>query len=127
MDKKMCAQALIVRFPAKQALLDQHMADYGELLPHVFFAQAINEPLIRLLRENGRRSTIRLYCDFIEEMRLSGDDEVKNVVDVTILERLADDPAVWKRFGAYLSEPFRYSINHEVLVQNPLMRQAEPL
>ena len=123
----MCAQALIVRFPAKQTLLDQHMADYGELLPHVFFSQAVNEPLIRLLRENGRRSSIRSYCDFIEEMHLSGDDEMKNVVDVTILERLADDSAVWKQFGAYLSEPFRYYINHEVLEPNPLLRQVEPL
>ena len=76
-------------FPKRLSCLE-HYADYGELLAHVFFAEAINEPLFLLLQSNIQSELIFKYCNFIEKMYFCGDADVQNVVDVTIVERLSD-------------------------------------
>ena len=50
-----------------------------------------------------------------------GDEAVKNVVDVTLLERLSDDEAVWLSFGKYISDDFKEYINEELLKDNIAM------
>lgn len=47
-----------------------------------------------------------------------GEEAVKNVVDVTLLERLSDDEAVWCSFGQYISDDFKKYINEELLIGN---------
>ena len=56
-----------------------------------------------------------------------GDEVVVNVVDVTILERLSDDAALWQRFGTYISEEFKTYVNTDVLVYNLMMGGVKPL
>ena len=50
-----------------------------------------------------------------------GDDSVRNVVDVTLLERLSDSKQGWQRFGKYISEDFKNYINEELLSNNIAM------
>lgn len=121
MDKKECVKALLVLFPEKQALYIEHRNNFGELLLHVFSTDAIHEPLISLLQSNRDRCLIKKYCDFVESMWREGDDSVVNVVDVTILERISDDPIVWQRFGTYISEDFKKYINEDLLINNSMM------
>ena len=47
-----------------------------------------------------------------------GNEEVNNVVDVTILERLSDDIEIWNRFGEYISDEFKRYINDEAIANN---------
>lgn len=61
-----------------------------------------------------RQGMIQLYCKAIEVMWKYGDDIVKNVVDVTILERLSDEEIIWERFGLFSSREFKNYINEEV-------------
>lgn len=61
----------------------------------------------------------------IEELWRYGDDEVQNIIDVTILEDLnTGDLDVWKGLGDYLGEDFRHYINYELIHTNIVMRNV---
>ena len=91
------------------------------MLGHVFFSDEINIPLMDLLRSNTDIDTITKYCRFIEEMWSKGDDNVVNVVDVTILERISDEELTWTNFGKHISDDFKEYINQSVLIENLMM------
>ncbi|WBW98381.1 hypothetical protein OW730_06325 [Oceanirhabdus sp. W0125-5] len=74
------------------------------MLGHVFFSEGINEPLFELLKINTDKNLIKKYISFIEEMYSDGDDDVKNIVIVTILERLGDDGKVLSNAYSYFSK-----------------------
>lgn len=103
MTKEFFAQDLVRRFPEHQAAYEDHLRAYGEVLGHVFFCE-INPVLSGLLRENQDQARIRRYMDFLEEMYREGDGDVRNIVEVTILEYLGDDETVLRRAFHYFSE-----------------------
>ena len=109
------AARLTDQFPEKKQALQEHYQAYNRLLGHVFFGDEINIPLVVLLEENRDRSAIEKYCDFIEGMWFQGDTDARNIVEVTIIERLTDDPLVWRRFGQYITKEFRWKINDSIL------------
>ncbi len=128
MTKEEAATELTELFPEKATALAQHYADYGnQLLGHLFFADEINLPLIHLLRSNTDKPTIQKYCSFIERMYAMGDEDVKNVVDVTIVEQLSDEELIWFRFGTYLSNDFIREINTVILPQNSMISSVPHL
>lgn len=111
------ARKLITTFPNMQTLYDRHMADYGELLGHIFFADAVNEPLMELLRVNENPAAIGKYISLLENMYINGDDAVQNVVVVSVLERLGDDETVLRNAYGYFSEPLKpgFTRNRNIL------------
>lgn len=115
MDANECAKAFAERFPEKKRLLDAHRKDYGGLLAHIFFTEALSEELVRLLKRNEREDLIRKYCCFVEEMCFQGDPVVRGVVDMSVLDDLSGDREVWQNFGTHISDKFRDYINDEVL------------
>ena len=120
--KEETAARLTEIFPEKAAALAQHYVDYnGLLLGHIFFADEINAPLLSLLQTNRNRKAIQQYCFFIEKMYYDGDEDVKNVVEVTILEQLSDEEKIWFRFGAYLSNEFIREINTVIIPRNTML------
>ena len=124
MNKNDCIKMIIETFPEYYELYQQHIRDYGEVLLHVFIAEAINEPLFLILEQ---QSNAKLYCEIIEAMWKNGNAEVQNAVDVTILERLSDAEAVWQEFGKNISVDFKNYINSEVLVHNAMMAAVKKL
>ena len=143
-------QELIKKFPIYEKRLKNHMKEYnGEILGHVFFGDEFNNGLIdmikfelgqiaevilsytftdeviNMLREDNQ--VIKKHCEFIELMWLKGDKHVKNIVDVTILERLSDDVEIWKRFGRYISPKFKRYINEDLLKKNNMMYHVNKL
>ena len=122
MTKEETAVKLTELFPQKAIALTQHYAGYnGQLLAHIFFADEINIPLLALLRSNHDKSLIRKYCSFVEKMYYNGNEDVKNVVDVTILEQLSDDETIWRNFGTYISNDFICEINTVLIPQNTML------
>lgn len=119
--------AFLAAFPQHAEDLKTHIADYGKLLSHIFYAETISEPLIQLLAETDDRPAVQKYCAFIEFMWSAGDESVKNVVDVTILERLSDDHVIWQRFGKEISPAFKRYINEDLLKSNGMMNSVEKL
>ena len=122
MTKEATAIELTKIFPDKAAALTQHYADYdNQLREHIFFADEINTPLILLLQSNTDKKTIQQYCSFIEEMYYNGDEDIKNVVEVTILEQLSDEKKTWLCFGTYLSNEFIREINTVLIPRNTML------
>lgn len=119
--KEQFANKLVELFPEKKKALMQHYEDYGELLGHIFFSDEINVPLFDLLQKNASGFEISTYCQFVEEMWRNGTDDVVNIVDVTIAERLSDDETVWNRFGENISNEFKVYINDDLLNNNIAM------
>ncbi len=126
-DSYFFADTLKIPFPEKSGNLLKHYEYYGGLLAHIFFADEISVPLFELLKQNTNIAEIKKYCSFVEDMWLNGTDDVVNVVDVTILERLSDDSTVWKNFGRYISNDFIRYINTDLLLHNSMMYGAERL
>ena len=126
-SKEEFAQKLAELFPEKEQALKEHYKDYGEMLGHIFFSDEISVPLFELLLKEESGKEIKAYCDFIEEMWKNGDEQVVNVVDVTILEKLSDDMVVWKHFGKNISDEFIRYINNELLVQDLMMQVVDRL
>lgn len=55
----------------------------------ISFFDVLNEPLIKMLSSQSNEIRISNYCSFIENMWLNGDEDVVNIVEVTILEYLS--------------------------------------
>ena len=106
---------------------EEHMQDFGEVLLHIYVSDEISNPLYELLLKNEDELLIEIYSKAIELMWKYGTEEVVNVVDVTILERLSDDINVWNRLGKYISEEFKEYINHDLLKTNIAMCGVRPM
>ncbi len=108
--------------------LQEHIKDYNEILLHILAIDMFSEPLIDLLKVYTEKTRlIDVYITVIEVLWKKGDDAVRNVVDVTILERLSDEDNVWKKFGGLISDEFKRYINEEVLDFNLMMCGVKPL
>lgn len=119
--KEQFANKLVELFPEKKQALIQHYEDFGELRGHIFFGNEINVPLFDLLQKNEAGNKVSSYCRFIEEMWKNGTDDVVNIVNVTIVERLSDDETVWIRFGKNISNEFKLYINDNLIKSNIAM------
>ena len=92
-SKEAFALALAERFPEFRMAYQEHLEDYGEILGHVFF-DVLHRALVPLLKINEDGEKIRGYIGFLEDMYANGDEDVRNIVEVTILEVLGDDETV---------------------------------
>ena len=102
-SKEAFALALAERFPEFRMAYEEHLEDYGEVLGHVFF-DVLHRALVPLLRLNEDREKIGQYIEFLENMYANGDEDVRNIVEVTILEVLGDDETVLRNAFLYFSE-----------------------
>ena len=127
MNDQEMIEAFLQAFPCCRNSYNEHMEKYGELLQHVFYPEVISNPLIELLERETDDPVINAYTGFIERMWQEGDESVRNVVDVTILERLSDDKKVWNRFGKYISDEFKNYINTEWIRNNIAISGIAPL
>ena len=104
-SKEYFARKLAEQFPEFREAYEEHLADYGELLGHVFFGgETLLGVLERLLGSNEEKERIKRYIDFVEDMYANGDDDVQNIVGVTILECLGDEETVLRNAFTYFSE-----------------------
>ena len=103
MDMGDFAREFIKIFPENEIEYHSHLMSYGEILGHVFFSNLINQPLSQLLLANENKTEIQKYIDFIEIMYSSGNNDVQNVVVVTILAYLGDEDLVLRNAFTYFS------------------------
>lgn len=118
MNKEECALYVSALYDNGKELLDRHIEDYdGDILLHVFVPDLVCTSLIECIRASDEEGLSR-YCDCIEKMWREGDSEVLNVVEVSVLERLADDDIIWQTFGRHISDGFRSFINTDFIPRN---------
>ena len=105
MTVKYYVRKLIRLFPEFQRSYQMHRKYYHrKFLPHVFFGDALNPILSELLKTNQDTEQIEKYIAFLEDMYQNGDTDVRNIVEVTILEYLGDDETVLRHAFGYFSE-----------------------
>jgi hypothetical protein len=117
MDKMYYAKKYVEIFPEYTHELEKYLSSYGELLGHVFFGDLINPHLVELLKHEVDIDRIEKIFGFINDMYLNGEDDIKNVVVVTILEYLGDDPLILKQAFRYLNEELKqesYDIEKQI-------------
>ncbi len=102
-SKEAFALALAERFPEFRMAYEEHLEGYGEVLGHVFF-DVLHRALVPLLWLNEDREKIGKYIEFLEDMYANGDGEVRNIVEVTILEVLGDEETVLRNAFSCFSE-----------------------
>ena len=70
---------------------------------------------------------IKKYCTFIEYMWKNGNNEVVNIVDVTIIEKLSIDGVIWSNFRNFISNEFKEYINTDLISNNIMMKDVKKL
>lgn len=108
MNKQEMAEYIVNVFQNYEAYYKEHLTDFGNVLPHVFASETINDPMKTEFEFNAQSEIFNKYCRLIQCLWESGDEEVRNVVDVTILERISDNSLMWKAFGENISLEFKY-------------------
>lgn len=97
---------IIERFPELSEQIKEEMEGLDEFLPHVIFGNVFNRLTADLLKRDDYLSndTIhRIFCMY-EELSSNGDDETKNLVQVTLLEYLWDEKTTYSRALELLGE-----------------------
>ncbi|WP_145321657.1 DUF7674 family protein [Paenibacillus xylanexedens] len=89
--------------------LNELWKEEGEIPPHVAFGNILNPYLINLLQINheltkSEEKLLVIIFGFIEQMALSNNDDVRNVVSVTVMARLGDDTTVLTNALKYLGK-----------------------
>lgn len=91
------------RFPEYLPVMKEHINYNQELLPHVFFGDEVNDDLINLFETEKNEEKKKLF-DLFEFMLINGDVEVQEVITLTILARLGDEPKILKKAIKYMGK-----------------------
>lgn len=126
-----CIDEFLRRFPEHFNAYTENIDDYfnkdGEILAHTFFGDFVNIPLFELLEKNENKELIEKYIDFLNFMQqgnkkiileqsdthtIINQDDVQNVLSVTIMARLGDSEKVLKNAFTYFSEELMLVSQH---------------
>jgi hypothetical protein len=110
MNEKNFINVFVTEFPEFQSYLEEHLEYNQELLPHIFFGD-FNEHLIELLQEEKDDTNLSSIFAFFERMATNGDIYVQEVLSVTILERIGDNPKILKVAHKYMGPNTRKASN----------------
>ena len=72
--------------PEANALMADHVGDYGELIPHVLMADL--RRLFVDLAEAHEDGKVAIFLAAVERLAVSSDDRVRNIVEVSFVEDL---------------------------------------
>jgi hypothetical protein len=85
---------MVARFPGMGALLEEHIKDNDEILPHVFFGDVTRYVLSLLSDSLPQRRELRDILDYLERAYASGDEQLQELIAVSFLENFPfpDEP-----------------------------------
>jgi len=89
MEYNTLAYQFVEEFKEFEPILHEQIKYDGELLNHVFFGECNDYFMILIEKEKETDEIQRLFY-FFEKMATKGDKDVKDLLAVTILARLAD-------------------------------------
>jgi len=91
-------------FPNKIHKVDKHIELNGIFLGHIFFDEEICGPLCKLFRKTESTDDIESFVKIIELMLLEGDDYVRSVVVINILNTIKNDTDIVETAMEYFSD-----------------------
>jgi len=105
MDVTGSINLILDEFKDMKSVLQEHIEFNEELLPHVFFGECTGI-FIDYINEDNSQVLQKLFRVF-EIMATQGNDDVVNILCVTILERLGDDRKVLNTSRKYMGKETR--------------------
>ena len=115
MTYKTINDSLISNFPELASLYKEQFDSWNskDIPQHCFLGDILNSYVTGLLRENNDKQQIEKIFKFYEEMANSDDEEIKNLLQVTLLEYLWDEELIFKNALEYMQTKTR-EINNKI-------------
>lgn len=104
MDYTNLVKSMLKELPELKPAYDEEMEWLEEELPHVLFSWVFNPYLINLLTENKRADQIVTVFNFLEQMAVSPDEKVQEVLVVTVIESLVLERNIIEIAKGYMGE-----------------------
>lgn len=105
LNKDKLAEQFVSVFIEFKPILEEHLEFNNEFLPHIFFGEC-NDYIIESLQKEEREKLVKLF-DFFEKMAVAGDEYVRELLSVTILERIGDDKDILSIAHKYMGKETR--------------------
>ena len=103
-------------FPDQKRKIDEHIQLNGMFLGHIFFDEEICGPLCYKLRNAHTTEEIKKLVSFVEAMLLEGDDYVRSIVTMKVLQMFKKDRIIVEKAKAYFSDEVLEKIEEEIKV-----------
>ena len=109
-------QTILSYFPEFQKEIYNELSFWGddEVPKHCLFGNCFNNNLKNLLDYMKNIDLIRRIFKFYEYLATEGDDEVKNLLQVTLLEPLWDDSCIYRKALSFMGAN-TLAINSQIL------------
>ena len=92
-----------VLYPDLKDAVKQNISDYGEFLPETFFTE-IGTPRVLEVIRNGSEAERKKLFKMLGEVYEDGTNEVQDVIGVTILGAMRNDPALMEVADRYMTD-----------------------
>ena len=94
------------RFPELAELVSIETEGFDEFLPHVVFANVFNGLAVSFLKLDSYKQsdTLKRIFDMYEELASQGDEDTRDLVQVTLLEYLWDESITYERAKEFMGE-----------------------
>ncbi|WP_044478300.1 DUF7674 family protein [Paenibacillus antibioticophila] len=102
MDYNNVVQKMLKVIPEVTPLYEKELEWWDEILPHIVFGDVVNPYIIRLLREGNDEQIAKNVFNFLEQMAICSDEKVHEILAVTVLEQLGDDPTILEEARRYM-------------------------
>ena len=80
---------LVNRFPELKQIYELDK-DYYKDLPYIFYESEFIKFIVETAKINSKKTLIEIF-EFVEDMLKNGDEKVKNLIEVAVIERLYFD------------------------------------
>lgn len=92
-----------VLYPDLKDAVKQNISDYGEFLPETFFTEVGNERVLGVIK-NGTEQERKKLFKMLNEVYEDGTNEVQDIIAVTILGEMKNDPAMMEVADRYMTD-----------------------
>ena len=92
-----------VLYPDMKDEIKRNIATYGEFLPETFFTEYGTPRVLEVMR-SGREADIKKLFKALGEIYEDGTNEVQDIIGVTILGEMKNDPQLLEIADRYMTE-----------------------
>lgn len=90
-------------YPDMKDAVKENIAKYGEFLPETFFTEIGTERVMDVIA-NGSEAEVKKLFKMLNEVYEDGTNEVQDIIGVTILGEMKNDPKLMEVADKYMSE-----------------------
>jgi hypothetical protein len=104
MDYNNIVQKMLETLPEITPMYEKELDWWDEILPHIVFGDVVNPYIMTLLHDGNDKQALEKVFSFLELMGTCPDVQVQEVLAVTVLEQLGDDPLILKKASQYMGQ-----------------------